>query len=418
MELTKCFTFYSYKGGSGRSTTTVNTLNHLIDELGASPEFPILLVDADLESSGLTFFFNQENRFLGGSELGNVAFDTTYILSGAADPKHYFRESTNLVPVPQDLIIALQKDFDSVEKIFEGVELSYSKWQLLQQIAEEYSNSRNVNYSGDSALLKFFDFSKFIFTLMTIEKEKDLSVDQKTNRKHQTIYDFLPVSTYTDISGYFNKEEGTIRFLGVDTRQNCERLARNHSTEAIEALIEACSRKNYKAVIFDSGAGTQSTAHLFQYKSDVIVYCMRPTMQFAKGTKAAIRTYKDSFKNGAKVILLPTAVPQNDENNILSKECFKEIGKIVKEAEEKIDTTFCTLENALCEVELFKWREVILGANYKSVDNDNAICETSAKVDEVLKKYYNEATLPDDAKKAYTTYKELAKRIVELSLNV
>ena len=48
--MTKCYTFYSYKGGSGRSTTAVNTVGHLIDVLGADSSHPILIVDADLES--------------------------------------------------------------------------------------------------------------------------------------------------------------------------------------------------------------------------------------------------------------------------------------------------------------------------------------------------------------------------------
>ena len=61
--MTACYTFYSYKGGSGRTTTLLNTTKHLIDELGANAEKPILLVDADLESAGLTYFFNAQEKF-------------------------------------------------------------------------------------------------------------------------------------------------------------------------------------------------------------------------------------------------------------------------------------------------------------------------------------------------------------------
>ena len=50
--MTACYTFYSYKGGSGRTTTLLNTTKHLIDKMGASPQKPILLVDSDLESAG------------------------------------------------------------------------------------------------------------------------------------------------------------------------------------------------------------------------------------------------------------------------------------------------------------------------------------------------------------------------------
>ena len=62
---TKCFSFYSYKGGSGRTTTLVNVTKHLAQKLDASKNAPILLVDADLESAGLTYFFNCETKFSG-----------------------------------------------------------------------------------------------------------------------------------------------------------------------------------------------------------------------------------------------------------------------------------------------------------------------------------------------------------------
>ena len=79
--MTKCYTFYSYKGGSGRSTTSINTVKHLIDELGACKDHPILLVDSDLESAGLTYFFECEKKFTGRMPF---PLHTTHLFSAAS----------------------------------------------------------------------------------------------------------------------------------------------------------------------------------------------------------------------------------------------------------------------------------------------------------------------------------------------
>lgn len=405
---TKLYTFYSYKGGSGRSTTTVNTALHLIDELGADPQHPILIVDADLESSGLTFFFHQENRFLGGKELTNyAAFDASYIFSGSADPKNYFKESDIVVPMTLGFEEALSKQFSSAEELFDGVKLPTPMWGMLMYIAQKYDDSKTLAVaSEDTKILEIFDFSKFITSLRQCHNS-DMSPEEKIAKKCELIRAFLPTTEYTDISAYFGKPNGTVRFLGVDTRQNEERIARAVADGALKSLQMACSRKNYKAIIFDSGAGTQSSAHLFQQISDVIVCCMRPTLQFAKGTKIAIRLYKNKYGASTRVILLPTAVPRNDDMGTLRKSCFNEIKNIVSEAPNIIDDTFCTPENALCEVGLFKWREQILG-----VENVEPL---SADVEAVVKPYTSVNTMPEDAKMAYNTYHSLAKKIAEYS---
>ncbi len=409
MEDTKCYTFYSYKGGSGRSTTAMNTVYHLISELQASPQSPILLVDVDLESAGLTFYFNQEGRFVSDAALKDAAFDTTCVLAGQAKPHYHFQESGNLYPAFESVVREFERGgFKNIETLFKGVMLTDAKWNLLERIAEAYAESQSFDSEKTTDLSEIFDVSRFISGLDAI-KDKD------SEEKKRFILDFLPTSEYTDISRYFGKEPGTVRFLGVDTTQDKERIARGYGLEHIEYLIDACSRKNYKAIVFDSGAGTQSSADLLQYMSDVVVYCMRPTVQFAKGTKAAIRIYKERLKeSNARVILLPTAVSQDDENGVLSRDCFNAINRVAKEAS-FIDTTFCEPENALCEVSLFKWREQILGVDYDPATDNKSLSPMPEHVKAVMQKYGDKETLPFDAKKAYNTYESLAKKIVELS---
>lgn len=55
--------FYSFKGGAGRSTTCLNTIPYLCEQLGADKDNPLLLLDMDLDSAGMTYLLNQEDYF-------------------------------------------------------------------------------------------------------------------------------------------------------------------------------------------------------------------------------------------------------------------------------------------------------------------------------------------------------------------
>ncbi len=58
MKKISCF---SYKGGAGRSTLALNVVPFLVDELDASPEHPLILVDMDVDSCGITYFLKLED---------------------------------------------------------------------------------------------------------------------------------------------------------------------------------------------------------------------------------------------------------------------------------------------------------------------------------------------------------------------
>lgn len=59
----KIITFHSYKGGAGRSSTTINTLPFLVNALGADAKHPILLIDMDLDSAGMTYLLKLDEHF-------------------------------------------------------------------------------------------------------------------------------------------------------------------------------------------------------------------------------------------------------------------------------------------------------------------------------------------------------------------
>ena len=49
---------FSYKGGAGRSTLAMNIVPYLADALNATEERPLVLVDMDVDSCGITYFLN------------------------------------------------------------------------------------------------------------------------------------------------------------------------------------------------------------------------------------------------------------------------------------------------------------------------------------------------------------------------
>ncbi len=61
----KTITFYSYKGGAGRSSTTLNTLPYLVQSMHATATNPILLLDMDLDSAGMTYLLQSDVYFKG-----------------------------------------------------------------------------------------------------------------------------------------------------------------------------------------------------------------------------------------------------------------------------------------------------------------------------------------------------------------
>lgn len=55
----KKISYFSYKGGAGRSSVAFNTIPYLVKKLNATPKHPILVFDLDLDSAGLTFLLKK-----------------------------------------------------------------------------------------------------------------------------------------------------------------------------------------------------------------------------------------------------------------------------------------------------------------------------------------------------------------------
>lgn len=432
MSGTKCFTFYSYKGGSGRSVASVNTIKHLIVQMDISPKHPLLLVDADLESAGLTYFFKCENKF---SDDFLESIHTTKILSSVSDTlegvngRVVFGSTVDTCdPLDSTLLGNLKgifkDEFDQkmIDDLFTDIQIARTELRMFRRIVECYILREKLGWERMKSeqrknfeIMHNYDLRKLVDQLVDVQKTNEPHT-QKTERKYDILRDFLPAAKFVDISRYFDCEANTIKFLGADVKYQGEQIMRNDAADAIFQLLELCSDMGYRATVFDSGAGVQSTAHVLHSVSDVIVYCMRPTRQFIDGTRMQLYNYSELLnavqesKNNENrtqqktVILLPTAVPPYRNDDRLCMESFAQIQKIAELFSEFLDDTFCMPQMALNEVRLFKWREAILGTKpSKFLDKE---------LQNALKQYESPDTMPEDARNAYQTYDLLAKRIL------
>lgn len=437
-----CYTFYSYKGGSGRTTTAINTIKHLTKCLGASAESPILLVDADLESAGLTYFLDCEKKFSSmydESVHTNKIFEAnTYFLCDNVNGRRLFGVANEvMVEIPEETLEDMAKLYDinkgikEKEKIvkdaFVGIKITLPMVSMLQKIVAAIccmdqkkvtdSKNREIYYKICSVYSKA-EINNLIKYLIKVNVESGFD-REKREKKQALLQEFLPATGLVDVSEYFGCESGTVKFLGVDVRFDDEQVMRNGSESTVLEFLAECKKNNYSAVVFDSGAGVQSSAHVLHSISDVLVYCLRPAVQFLRGTTQQLDRYKNKlselcqFKDKGKknVILLPTAVPLSDESNAFRGH---RVGKIIAKAlaYDFVDPTFCKTETCLNEVELFKWNECVLGVESPSPLLKDKDTPPEAVLEE-LKKYTDIETMPQDAKRAYATYKLLAEKLIE-----
>ncbi len=221
--------FFSYKGGSGRTTTTLNTIYYLIQETRPKRSAPLIIVDADTESYGMSMLIK-----------------------------------------------------DSAKK--------YPPEASLQGLGLR-AKQNTFNYSGDPtdwcsypALNKFFISVGNYFT-------KDIENDAV----------LLLRSDVTPSEQYFNWE-------AVFSMNSSSGNENNNLTEALDIMVNRCGC----TVVFDTPSGTQDMATFSLDNSDTIVCCMRPSVQFEKGTRLCFEKLIEKWtqdRNSKNIIFCPSAVP-------------------------------------------------------------------------------------------------------------
>ena len=388
----RLFSFYSYKGGSGRTTVLLNTVRHLVKKIDASPERPILLVDADLESAGMTFFFNRNNPMRFSGNLSAYAlFNDHNLLSDKISRNTIFKgelSGSTKVCSKSEFVDEIET-FDSRSN---GINFLYESVKNVS-LPVEYMNLfgkilRDSNTNSDSP------WTRVIRDLARKLRDEESADDR---RKSEMIISYLPVVSFTDVSEFFcdraELPKGTVKFLGTDLSSESH-VSRLQGESRILNFVEYCTKYGYSAAIFDCGSGTQSSADIMHRISDVIVYCLRPTVQFILGTRKNLENYRadleanlDEESGMKRVILLPNAVPdikQDDPEYVFCRDAFKDINNIAEDFSQIVDGEFCSENTCMHEVPIFKWREMILGCKVPSL-NVSLFTDTR----EVVEKYTN-----------------------------
>ncbi len=426
--MTRSFTFYSYKGGSGRTTVLLNTVRHLVRDLKADSEHPILLVDADLESAGLTFYFETENKFKGLLSTDRVfehpgdifTRDETPVIFGEDDSARAYidcKDSGAWKKLKELDNYDTENDI-KISQMFSDISLPGKYFILLKNYLDEMLKSVKDAETLFSYRIRTIIRPMFVLKDAMRELSKTCSdPEDLSKKKSEILQEFLPSRSFIDVSKYFSGDTqlppGTVRFLGTNV-SNESRVSRNNATTCINTLVDKCEEHGYRAVLFDSGSGTQASAYMLHHVSDVIVYCMRPTIQFIKGTKDNIYRFEDELmmnmeinprENGGKpIILFPNAVPCMGEDDPFRLDAFEQIQDIAKRFPSFVDDTFCTYENSLHEVSLFKWHEKILGCT------DYHLNPKNNDLNKEIERYSHDE-LPEDVKSIYAAYGKLSERL-------
>lgn len=210
----KIISFFSYKGGAGRSTLAYNIIPILAaNHIRPTSESPMIVIDTDVDSCGMSYLLRADNKVTDDNS-------TQYLFSGSAKGKmaEFFKQ---LIPV-----------------------------------------GKAFGYPIDDAIL-----------LLPAKDNKNIRKESKCN------YD-----------------------LAIEAIGN------------LNDFLAFCEDKaNVSAVILDSAVGNNATANISNYVSNIIVCCMRPTIQFVNGT----RRFFVGIENGEKeigedktVIFVPNVIPK------------------------------------------------------------------------------------------------------------
>jgi hypothetical protein len=175
------------------------------------------------------------------------------------------------------------------------------------------------------------------------------------------------------VGGEFGMEEGAVLLLPAAAGETVGEDGSNRNISGgrdsghLKRIESLCTSYRCTALVYDSSAGDQDTATLSNSKADVIVCCMRPTIQFQEGTLDYFRRMNRIVHN-KEVILMPNAVsrakvnvdgemyPISAKNRIIEafEKAFPDTGNTIR-----LDAFFDG-KFGIPLVQRFLWQETIL----------------------------------------------------------
>lgn len=217
----KVISYFSYKGGAGRSTLAYNTIPILAKEhLHPTKEHPLIIIDTDLDSCGMS-----------------------YLLGVDAD----VRDDC----CTQDLLQNGLKSLDYPEHI----------WQ--------HPNFKDLFAVGDR-----FGYDKESILFLAAKDVKNVG----------------------ELGNYKNSNNN------------------NPFEDRLRDFLDLCKYYKVPAVILDAAVGNNATANATNQVSNIVVCCMRPTIQFVNGTVRFLKALEKggSFDGRKKIIAVPNVIPQDE----------------------------------------------------------------------------------------------------------
>lgn len=299
----KVISYFSYKGGAGRSTLAFNTIPILAAEhLHPTKDHPIIIIDTDLDSCGMS-----------------------YLLGVDTDVKDDC--------CTQDLLKNGLKSLERPEYI----------WQ--------HPNFKDLFAVGDR-----FGYDKESILFLAAKDVKN--VDDQGN--------------YNDSNNPF--------------------------VEKLKNFIDVCKYYKVPAVILDAAVGNNATANATNQVSNVVVCCMRPTIQFVNGTVRFLKALEQggSFDGRKKIIAVPNVIPQEEvvvDGKKYPEYAIKRITTQFKMLTENIqddsDITYNLemldeREFGIPAVKSFMWREGQLATQTELNDNEKLALERYRKLAAVI----------------------------------
>ena len=214
----KVISFFSYKGGAGRSTLAYNVIPLLAaNHIRPTAESPMIVIDTDVDSCGM---LRAEDKVTDTNCL-------QYLLHNGIETKKY---------------------------------PSISEHPFLSQLIPV---GNAYGYPVNDAIL-----------LLPAMDNKNIDKESKSN--------------YSD--------------------------ANNSFYEKLESFINVCDRFfDIPAIVLDSSVGNTATANISNYAANVVVCCMRPTIQFVNGTRRFFTAVEDGDKSIGEektVIFVPNVIPK------------------------------------------------------------------------------------------------------------
>lgn len=185
----KKIAYFSYKGGAGRSSLAYNTIPILADELDATAEQPIILLDLDVDSAGLTFLLNvQDNGYYVQDIVNGRVPGSTRTPEDTPLNEHPF--FSKLVPVGRKLGLSIAKN-DSIlflpVKTGLNMEFSYDKPENYLRDVEKLCRKYNCK-----ALLLDTPTGDQLTANWSLEVAKDILTTMKiTHQFRKGTIDFL-----------------------------------------------------------------------------------------------------------------------------------------------------------------------------------------------------------------------------------